>query len=356
MITKYFICRFSHKNSFSDQIKLRFVTDAFKIDSTVKAVNGFHEALETSDDFEEEGACCLPLPKPTKIEEPKNAEDVFQLETSKILELFPSFGVGYIRRLLAFYDSSSEKVVSKILEGSLDSSFKDCDEQEPYIPPEVPDKIFLTTGMERSNVTDGDKFDVLRNEEFKCDIKKNGKFITKKEPKTYHDLLNDKTNVKILKDRYQQYGLVAEVDEYDDEYDDSYDVFADSEPKIHMHFHGKMSREMLPDTIDDLPESEESEEEPPASETSKNKTLDFCENPEAIRARREQQHQQKMAKKFPNRPQPEPKTRDVVGAQKGQGQSNEVVRNRQAKNTNKSSRANHNRKAGSTFKQSRGMF
>lgn len=201
----------------------------------------------------------------------------------------------------------------------------------------------------------------MRNDEFGGHVKKNGNFITKKQPKTYHELLNDKSHVKDLKDRYQNYGLVAEAEEdkeYDDEYDDSYDVFADTEPKMHMRFNGRM-REMLPDTID-MPESEEEEdeEELPAPAYTKKSQLDFCENPEAIRARREQQFNQKMAKKFPHRPPPqqEPKSRDVVGNDKGQGQSNEVLRNRQQKSSNKSSRANHNRKSGSTFKQSRGMF
>lgn len=218
----------------------------------------------------------------------------------------------------------------------------------------------METGLERSNIYNGDKFDVLRNEEFGGHVKKNGKFVTKKEPKTFHELLNDKSHVNSLKDRYQAYGLLAENDEYDDEYDDSYDVFTETEPKTQMKFHGRM-REMLPDTIE-VPESESEEDEPqsgPSSAPNKN-PLDFCENPEAIRARREQQYQAKMSKKHPNRPpqqpQAEPKSRDVVGGQKGQGQSNEVLRNRLQKGTNKSSRANHSRKAGSSFKQSRGMF
>lgn len=197
----------------------------------------------------------------------------------------------------------------------------------------------------------------MRNDEFGGHVKKNGKFITKKEPKSFHELLNDKSHVNDLKDRYQGYGLIAEGDddlEYLDEYDDSYDVFADSEPKVRMKFDGKM-REMLPDTID-LPESEEEETEPASSDVQKKNPLDFCENPEAIRARRDQQFQNKMAKKFPHRQPQQEKSRDVVGSQKGQGQSNEVLRNRQQKSTNKSSRANHNRKSGSTFKQSRGMF
>lgn len=129
---------------------------------------------------------------------------------------------------------------------------------------------------------------------------------------------------------------------------------AESEPKQHMKIHGKM-RDLLPDNIE-LPESEEEEPEQ-ANEMHAKNPLDFCENPEAIRARREQQFQHKMAKKHPNRrPEVEQKTPNVVGNQKGQGQSNEVLRNRQQKSSNKSSRANHNRKSGSAFKQSRGMF
>lgn len=248
--------------------------------------------------------------------------------------------------------------------GNLDASFQGRDEQEPFIPPEIPDKVYAVTGLERSNIYNGDKFDVFTNEEFGGHVKKNGKFITKKEPKNFHELLNDKSHISSLKERYQAYGLTAEGDvEYDDEFDDSFEVYADSAPKTQPRFHGKM-REMLPDTIE-CQESEEEEEEEKnqsASEAPKKNSLDFCENPEIIRARREQQYQHKMAKKFPNRvlpqqPQPETKpNRDVVGSQKGQGQSNEVLRNRQQKSANKSSRANHNRKAGSSFKQSRGMF
>ena len=39
-----------------------------------------------------------------------------------------------------------------------------------------------------------------------------------------------------------------------------------------------------------------------------------------------------------------PKSRDVVGAAKGQGQSTDVLRNRAMKDKHKSSRANHNRR------------
>lgn len=241
--------------------------------------------------------------------------------------------------------------------------FNSSDDQEPFIPPETSDKVFLETGIERSNIYDGDKFDVMRNDEFGGHVKKNGKFITKKEPKTLNELLNDKSHIRNIKERYQGYGLVEELEDstlYEDEPDDSYDVYAESEPKTQLRFHGKM-REMLPDNVECEESEEEEEERTPSGNALKN-PQEFCENPETIRERREQQYHQKMAKKYPHRFQQQPqaqeqqKSRDVVGGQKGQGQSNEVLRNRQQKSTNKSSRANHNRKAGSTFKQSRGMF
>lgn len=103
---------------FRDQIKLQYVSDAFTtVDSGVS--NGYHKESEAQnfDDEDLEGACSLPLPKAANNEAPIDIEELTQIETSKILELFPNYGTGYIRRLLAFYDNSSEKVISVMLEG-----------------------------------------------------------------------------------------------------------------------------------------------------------------------------------------------------------------------------------------------
>lgn len=108
----------------SDKVKLEFVRDAFKSDFASPGVsNGYH--LQASpvnpepedDDFELEGACALPLIKEGPMLPEKYTEDFIQLETTKILELFPDYGAGYIRRLLAFYDNNSETVISRMLEG-----------------------------------------------------------------------------------------------------------------------------------------------------------------------------------------------------------------------------------------------
>jgi len=46
----------------------------------------------------------------------------------------------------------------------------------------------------------------------------------------------------------------------------------------------------------------------------------------------------------------------VLGKPKGQGQDKHVEMNRDKKNVNKSSRANHNRRKGAQFKRNQGMI
>lgn len=47
---------------------------------------------------------------------------------------------------------------------------------------------------------------------------------------------------------------------------------------------------------------------------------------------------------------------NVVGNPKGEGQEKGTTNARKSKNTNKSSRANHNRRDGAAFKRNRGMI
>lgn len=74
----------------------------------------------------------------------------------------------------------------------------------------------------------------------------------------------------------------------------------------------------------------------------------FYEDPASIRARKEMQRR--------GAPVKENKSHDVVGRAKGQGQEKNVLNNRNKKNVNKSSRANHNRKSGAQWKRNKGMI
>lgn len=73
----------------------------------------------------------------------------------------------------------------------------------------------------------------------------------------------------------------------------------------------------------------------------------WCEDPAVLRARKEAQKTQYASK---------PRGNDLTGKPKGQGQSKDVLQNRNKKNVNKSSRANHNRKSGAQWKRNKGML
>lgn len=104
-LVKPYISNTNHFN-FSEDIKLGFVAEAFKTD--------YRHLNDTLKNFQPEknglGAFTL------KSED--SNEDTFELETNKILEIFPIYGVDYVRRLLSFYNSS-EKVITHILESKI---------------------------------------------------------------------------------------------------------------------------------------------------------------------------------------------------------------------------------------------
>jgi len=112
------------------------------------------------------------------------------------------------------------------------------DKSEPYIPLDPQDITYLETGVRHLNVFDGDDYDIMTNDKPKCIVKIGKGFPG--QPKNFKTLLDDKTHVNEMRERYQQYSMVTEGntnddddDEklYDDEYDDSYDALAESESK-----------------------------------------------------------------------------------------------------------------------------
>ena len=279
-----------------------------------------------------------------------------ELEVTVVLDCLPHLGTGFIRKLISRYESS-EEAIAAVLENNLPPDLAQADQNEVYIPPDPQDKVYEQTGVKHFNVYDGDKYDIMTQDNPQCIIKRGKGFPNA--PQNATQLLDDKRDLAAIKHRYQEYSLVAEGDsedgeEYNDEYDDSYEALLESETRV---VKSKDLKKVLADVADESEEESESEEEEASSQQVNagqgNKNMNFCENPEVIRARYEAKRQAKFAKKgnFVA-----PQNQDVVGRSKGQGQDKEVLRNRQKKDANKSSRANHNRKAGAAFKQSKGMF
>ncbi|XP_017850628.1 activating signal cointegrator 1 complex subunit 2 [Drosophila busckii] len=312
--------------------------------------NNSHSNVEVAEQLLQPNVSVSTLPPAS---EATNARDI-DLDVSSVLDVLPDLGTGFVRRLLARYENS-EQAIAALLDDNLPPDLVGIDRQEVYLPADLQDKQQLQTGIRHYNVHDGDKFDVLTHDKPQCVIKQ-GKGLPGA-ARNAEQLLDDKRHIGQLKDRYQQYALVEETPnddaEYDDEYDDSYESLNDGQAPPRGLLRGKLQQQAATrnshfEAQDVIDEEESSEEESSDQQQPIKNRTDFCENPELIRERYQQRQQAKYGA---------PRVQgDVVGAPKGQGQNKQTTRSRNQKEANKSSRANHNRKAGAAFKRSKGMM
>lgn len=158
-------------------------------------------------------------------------------------------------------------------------------------------------------------------------------------------LLDDKNAIKDIKNLII-INSTTKDETSDDDFDDrTYDDPAlpandddDGEERVLRHMATSSKNLTVASDSSDDSEEEASARKPPGA---------FCEDPAVIRERREAQQRRKSGRG---------RSFDVVGKPKGQGQEKDVQHNRDKKNVNKSSRANHNRKKGAQWKRSRGMI
>ncbi|KAI8036013.1 activating signal cointegrator 1 complex subunit 2 [Drosophila gunungcola] len=326
------------------------------------ALDNLVDTEEEDDEFEDEDSSrTSPLPTTTAA---NGAARDLDLEVTAVLDVLPDLGRGFIRRLLTRYENS-EQAIAAILDDNLPPDLAQMDRQEVYVPPDPQDKLQRRTGVRHFNVHDGDRYDVLTRDQPECIIKQ-GKGLPGA-PRNAEQLLDDKRDLEQLKERYQQYAMVEETPlesgEYDDEYDDSYEALNEGQaPPVSLlraRLQGAASNSAYEaqDQVED-DDDEESSGSGSEAETAKRNGREFCENPEVIRAR----YQQRQMAKYGQRNGggggggAGSGGAAVVGAPKGQGQSQQTQRNRGQKEAHKSSRANHNRKAGAAFKRSKGMM
>ncbi|XP_026741943.1 activating signal cointegrator 1 complex subunit 2 isoform X1 [Trichoplusia ni] len=274
---------------------------------------------------------------------------------SEVKDILPHLGDGFILKCLQHYGFNAERVINSILEDTLADSLRGVDQSLPIIPEDPCDKKFLETGIQRLNVFDGDQFDIMTRDD--VDLSKIHVGKRRSKYKDLKDMLDDKTDVKQREDIYSKYNLVCdEVDMYSDEYDDTYDsegvAPAADTPDERRPFVTPRALRCRQDTEEESEEESGAvEEEKPSSSRSK---MDFCVNPEELRARREASYLARRGRG--HRPAPVPRNTDVTGKPKGQGQEKEVIHNRDKKEKHKSARANHNRRQGAQYKRSQGMM
>ncbi|KAG5888952.1 hypothetical protein JTB14_012211 [Gonioctena quinquepunctata] len=276
----------------------------------------------------------LPLPGPSNDTAP--GEKDIDIMIKDIIDMFPHLGDGFVLRCLESYNYNSSDVINAILEENLPPHLYDIPFDFIRVPPEPePEKPILAYKGKKPEYDDALK------------------------------LLNDKRDFKQLKSFVLE-GIQYSNDYlYDDEYDDRYDndvpiKVADNPIEDIPTFNP--NREDLASDTSYSSEDEYDDYGKPiiktenggvaANGTQGNRSkMNFCEDPALIRERREA----KFRSRHPQ-PQNSQKKPNVAGKPKGQGQDKDVLKARDKKNVQKSSKANHSRKNGAQWKRTRGMI
>ncbi|ENN76559.1 hypothetical protein YQE_07009, partial [Dendroctonus ponderosae] len=322
-----------------------YFNDATEVEYLTKEVDFFIEQnliKKTIESVFKEFIPVVPEEPEEDIAQPGPSRGLTELPESEIdqkiqsiMDMFPHLGdvcltkkylLGFVLQCLESYNFNTTDVINAILEDNLPPHLSEIPFDGIRIPAEPePEKPVLAYTGKKPEYDDALK------------------------------LLNDKTDIKAIKNLVLE-GIQYNYEHmYDDEYDDRFndDVaipVADNPvgEELQAFNPNRQGRRKESES-----EDEESEEETNEHSADRNR-FNFCEDPAVIRARREARYRTGQAGASGSTSQLKPKG-DVVGKPKGQGQDKNTLLNRQKKAANKSSRANHNRKGGAQWKRTRGM-
>lgn len=280
---------------------------------------------------------------------------------SQVKDLLPDLGEGFILACLEEYGYDTEQVINNILEDKLVPYLDKLDRRmQRQLKPDPTPLV-----SSRYNVFQNDEFDVFSRDAVDVSRIQKGK---RREKDTTRSLVNDKRLVAEQRERYSQYSVVVEelplepgaaqdYEDYEDEYDDTYDGNqvgandADSDDELISRRPFTIPQVLRPKGQEEGQETEEEDEEE-EEEAEKERTKDhFVQDPAVLRERAEARRQAFLARKGHKHD-----SSAVVGNAKGHGQNRETVQERRKKEANKSTRANHNRRAMADRKRSKGMI
>lgn len=208
--------------------------------------------------------------------------DHSEIEIQNVLDVLPHLEVTFVRKLLSRYDNT-ESAIAAVLEGNLPPDLMQTDLNEDKTIEEPSKASSLASNPEDREIV---------NVKLKSQIVR---------PKAEKRFLDDKSAIKEFHARNIEHGYVDMVDEYDDEYDDSYDAMVESESRTKSILKKTGAINEIVDEVDD---SDDSETDDDATETNaqRDRSKDFCENPEAVRDRWARNRDAKYANKRPTKP------------------------------------------------------
>lgn len=264
-------------------------------------------------------------------------------EFQNLKELFPDLPPAFLQECLKYYNNNQDELVMALLDNNLPPSLS---------IPAPSTSLSSPLDFDPRSIYDNDAFDILRRNDVDFSRIHIGK--KKKTPTS----LDDKDHDKVLKVMYEKYSIVHDVvDEegiYEDEYDDTYDSndvgLAEPAPESELSTRRPFT---VPRVLEPKPSRRREKLYEDDADSDRDEALprdQFVANPAEVRAQRERRHQERM-----ERSGHAPHRRDFKGGPRGQGQSQDVVRDRQYKERHKSS-FSHNQRAQADFKRSRGMY
>lgn len=206
------------------------------------------------------------------------------IEIQNILDVLPHLEISFVRKLLKRYENT-ESAIAAVLEGNLPPDLVETDSNENKFDSTI------ENNAEKVDQTVADPEDrEIVNIKLKTQIVR---------PKAEKRFLDDKSTIKEFHARNIEYGYV--VDEYEDEYDDSYDAVVESESKT-MSILKKTGA--INELVDEVEDSEESDSSDEITDTKdqRDRTRDFCENPEVARERWARNRDAKYGNKRPPKP------------------------------------------------------
>ncbi|KAM8797844.1 activating signal cointegrator 1 complex subunit 2 [Eudromia elegans] len=343
-----------------DRKKAQVVKDPTASNGASAKVENNSEGLEElgtayASEDEGAGAAAAPIAKVSGVE--------LDSLISQVKDLLPDLGEGFILACLEEYGYNTEQVINNILEDKLVPSLEKLERtmQRQLKPDPTP----LVNS--RCNVFQNDEFDVFSRDSVDVSRIQKGK---RREKDTTRSLLNDKRLIAEQRERYSHYSVVVEEvpvqqgeaqlyrEDYEDEYDDTYDGNqvgandADSDDELISRRPFTTPQVLRPKGQEDGQDEEEEEDEE-EDEAEKERAKDhFVQDPAVLRERAEARRQSYLARKGGHKHD----SSAVVGNVKGHGQNRETVQERRKKEANKSTRANHNRRAMADRKRNKGMI
>lgn len=214
------------------------------------------------------------------------ANDHSEIDIQSVLDVLPHLTVEFVRKLLTRYDDT-ESAIAAVLEGNLPPDLMDTNANVQQTVNDEPVKKH-TEIMEKLNLGSEDR--EIVNIKLKTQIVR---------PKAEKRFLDDKSAIKDFHARNIEHGYVD--DDYDDEYDDSYDAVVETESKAMSVLKKTGAIDVLVDEIDDNEESD-ADEETTNTNGQRDKSRDFCENPELARERWARNREAKYGNKRPQKP------------------------------------------------------